>query len=258
MKKILFSLMAVVMAIGLMGGAFSYFTDVSRSQGNVIAAGTLAMEIANQGGSFSDGPVYHTFSAPSTLAPGDSFTTNPVYLKNTGSIAIGWVYARFDNLVETAGTDPDASPGAQDLSRYLILTNVYESNDGGATWEDTTFNPTLADEYLAFWNTDGASFDANKGTVTLHDLYVARNYGSGDNMTSLLLLNNNPPFPDPALPVGGTAAFKFTFQLDPTVTNYYQGATSTFEVDFIAVQQAERDLGYPDTILKNYMTETLP
>ena len=41
MKKILFSLMAVVLCLGLMGGAFAYFSDVETSEDNTFSAGTI-------------------------------------------------------------------------------------------------------------------------------------------------------------------------------------------------------------------------
>ena len=36
MKKILFSVVAIVMVIGLMGSAFAYFTDVETSHGDTF------------------------------------------------------------------------------------------------------------------------------------------------------------------------------------------------------------------------------
>ena len=46
MKKILFSLMAILLAVGLVGGgAFAYFWDVEQSTGNVFSAGTIDIEV---------------------------------------------------------------------------------------------------------------------------------------------------------------------------------------------------------------------
>ena len=46
MKKIIFSLMAILLAVGLVGaGAFAQFFDVETSEGNVFTAGTIDIEV---------------------------------------------------------------------------------------------------------------------------------------------------------------------------------------------------------------------
>jgi predicted ribosomally synthesized peptide with SipW-like signal peptide len=53
MKKILFALMAVVLCVGLVGGAFAYFTDTQASSNNVFASGNIQLSMANINGTFS-------------------------------------------------------------------------------------------------------------------------------------------------------------------------------------------------------------
>ena len=48
MKRILFSLMAVVLCLGLMGGAFAYFSDVETSEDNTFTAGTIDLAVNDQ------------------------------------------------------------------------------------------------------------------------------------------------------------------------------------------------------------------
>ena len=51
-KKLLFAIMAVVLCVGLVGGAFSYFTAKVPDTNNVLQAGTLSMQISNDGVNF--------------------------------------------------------------------------------------------------------------------------------------------------------------------------------------------------------------
>jgi predicted ribosomally synthesized peptide with SipW-like signal peptide len=254
-KKILFAGIACVLCLGLIGGAFAYFTDVETSTGNAMTAGTLNIQIADSDQGYRDTAVSATFNSPPGLYPGETFTTGPVYLKNVGTMDIRWIWARFCNLVESEGTNTDAenaAPAATDISKYLKLVSIFESNDGGSSYVESVFDADTANAFLAYWNGRGASFDLD-GEISLWDLYVARDYGSGDKVTSLLLLNVESDFGNPALPVGSIASFKFKFQLLETTTNAYQGDIATFEVDFIG---SARDV-YPDDLLNDSITEPL-
>jgi predicted ribosomally synthesized peptide with SipW-like signal peptide len=255
MKKILFLSLVCILAIGLVGGAFAYFTDVEYSTGNTMGAGTLDIQIGDNDEGYSNSPVSATFNSPINLAPGQTFTTNAVYLKNVGTSDIRWIWARFCNLVESDGINTDAenaAPPATDISKYLKLVSVFESNDGGVSYVESVFNAATANAFLNYWNTRGASFTLD-GEISLNDLYVARDYGSGDKVTSIVLLNDSAHFPNPALPAGSIASFKFTFQLSEAVTNAYRGDTATFDVNFIA---SARD-AYPDDLLYDSITEPL-
>ena len=254
MKKILFAVMAVVLCLGLMGGAFAYFTDVEKSTGNTMSAGTLDLEIADNNEGYSNNPVTASYSSPANLAPGETFETGPVYLKNVGTMDIGFIWARFCNLVHSEGVDTDAelsdTPARCDISKYIKLVSVSESNDGGASYVKTIFDADLADAFLAYWIGRGATTLTEDGVISLYDLVVARNYGSGDYVTSLVLLNY---FSSPILTPGSVAAFKFEFQLFEATPNAYQGDTATFEVDFIGSARTV----YPDDLLWDSITEPL-
>jgi len=246
--------MSVVLALGLLGaGAFAYFTDVEYSESNVMSAGTLDIEIADADEGYRNSPVHATFSSPANLAPGETFETGPVYLKNVGTMDIGFIWARFCNLVEDEGIGTDAelsdTPARCDISKWIKLVSVSESGNGGSSYDKTTFDSDLADAFLGYWIGRGATLTLD-GVISLYDLVVARNYGSGDYVTSLVLLNY---FPQPALTVGSVAAFKFEFQLLEATPNAYQGDTATFEVDFIGSARSE----YPDDLLWDSITEPL-
>jgi predicted ribosomally synthesized peptide with SipW-like signal peptide len=262
MKKILFTLMACVLCLGLVGGAFAYFTDVETSTGNVMTAGTLDMQIGDNNEAYSNTPVSATFNSPAGLAPGDSFTTNPVYLKNVGTMDISEVYARFAGLSESDGVNTDAEqalPTKTDISKYLILQSYEESGDNGATWYTETFDTTNANAYIAYWNGNDswnsgspAGFNVD-GEISLWDLWYARNYGSGDHLTSLRLFDGGNYPAVPALPAGSEVLVRFTFKLAESTPNNYQGDYATFSVDFIAAARGV----YPDDQLAESGLEPL-
>jgi len=220
--------MACVLCLGLVGGAFAYFTDTETSSGNSFTAGTLGIQIAdNNEGYYDNTPVNASYVSPAGWAPEDKFTTDPVYLKNVGSIDIHRIYARIGGLTESVSG----------FSQFIKLVSYWESPDGGTTWYEEAFtgdSGANANAYLAFWNSRGASFTLD-GVISLYDLAVARNYGSGDYITSLCMFDGEHTggATSPLIP-GGVAVFKFTFQLMPETTNTYQGASTTFGVNFIA------------------------
>lgn len=114
MKRILISVMALVLVIGLVGaGAFAYFSDTETSTGNSFTAGTLDLTLAESAG------------APITLGnmkPGDS-ASGTITVTNIGSLT-GKLYATA-NYVETDGTQPAEFPANMsddDVAKMLLIT----------------------------------------------------------------------------------------------------------------------------------------
>jgi predicted ribosomally synthesized peptide with SipW-like signal peptide len=252
MKKILFAVIGVIAAIGMMGGAFAYFTDVAVSNSNVMQAGTLDLQLGSPTQAYTPNAISGVFNSPANLAPGQSFSTT-IDLKNAGTIAIPWVFARFCNLSNSAN---------QDLSNYIILNSIVSTPAtglvNGSAAGVTTFDTATANGYLNYWYARGANVAAD-GSLSLSDLNTVRNFGSGDYLTTFLLLNDlsqnefNDPANNPALPVGGTATITFNWTLSMATPNYDQGAWAAFEVDFIGVQSTV----YPNTDLALYITQVL-
>ena len=83
MKKILFTLMTVVLCLGLVGGAFAYFTDTATSTTNSFTAGTLSIDNSQITGAVA-------FTIPN-MAPGDVTGDYVVTILNDGSINLGWL-----------------------------------------------------------------------------------------------------------------------------------------------------------------------
>jgi hypothetical protein len=253
-----------------MGAAFAYFTDVERSSGNTLSAGTLNIHISDDGSTYGNEPVTAVLSSDPGLVPGQSWDSGIIYIKNVGSIDIQRIYARFGALVEGSGEEPEPEgvSTVTDISKYIKLLYYAEKlNDGN--WQYETFDDTFAassptdgtingpttgasnaNAYLSYWAGRGAQVTAD-GVISLNDLVAVQNSGSGDYITSLCMLDGgNVAGP---LHQNDVIAFKFGFQLLPETTNVYQGDTASFAIDFIAAQLAT----YPDDSLHESITEPL-
>ena len=113
MKKILVSLMAILLAVGLVGaGAFAYFNDTETSTGNTFTAGTLDLTVDGQ-----NDPNVVSFQV-STISPGWSQKYKWV-LKNIGSIT-GKVFVEFSPITnnENLVTEPEAIAEAQPYAYF--------------------------------------------------------------------------------------------------------------------------------------------
>lgn len=83
-KKILFTVMTVVLALGLIGaGAFAYFSDTETSTSNTFEAGTCNIELS--AGSSAD-----AFLTADKMKPGDS-TSGTIIIENTGTVDIKYL-----------------------------------------------------------------------------------------------------------------------------------------------------------------------
>ena len=121
MKKILISLMAIALVVGLVGaGTVAYFSDTETSTDNTFTAGTLDLNVGgenpNLSPDFTLGP----------LAPGDSGTITYT-LNNVGSID-GYLDLQGIGVVDTEGTNPESEtgdigePGELSANIYVTVT----------------------------------------------------------------------------------------------------------------------------------------
>lgn len=109
--------MAIVAAVGLMGGAFAYFTDTVTSNTNTIQAGNIKIAMSNDGTTFyqSDGLV---IGSTTNLAPGHESSPFTVYFQNQGSIS----------GVISAVISYDRNPAKADgFARLLTVEKAYSS-----------------------------------------------------------------------------------------------------------------------------------
>jgi archaellum component FlaG (FlaF/FlaG flagellin family) len=234
-KKLLFAIMAVVLCVGLVGGAFSYFTAKVPDTNNVLQAGTLSMQISNDGTNF-----YNNNSASfnlSAMVPGVPQTTNNLWLKNTGTMDIPVVYASITGL-----TDSQAN-----LSKYIEVLAMNDDPSTTGTWESSTFDPTNNSDQLTiaawfnFWTSSNYTYSqwaaAGHPYISLYDLEVVAEAQAAKPGISFfyyapgLTTNYSVPF----ISVGGTSVINFKLELAdnvPTSFNTSPGATSTFGINF--------------------------
>jgi predicted ribosomally synthesized peptide with SipW-like signal peptide len=249
MKKLLFTLIACVLCLGMVGGAFAYFTDVETSQDNSLQAGTLNMQIKDADEPYGDTPVSATFVSPSNWAPGDEFVTAPVTFKNVGTIEIRYIFGRFCGLHQEDGAnpDPEGAGSPNNIANYIVLVSYLEKATGSADFYEEEFDEGNANAYLEYWGFPQV------GYITLADL-VAANPAGESVKTGLWFFDGGNDPTIPPLPVGGTAQIKFKFKLLESTNNNYQGDIASFRVDFVAAQtQVDLDASITEPVGPAYI-----
>ena len=211
MKKILISLMAIALVIGLVGaGTMAYFNDTETSSGNTFTAGTLNLTAV--GGS----PMPF---AVANMKPGDS-GSGTVTLTNAGTIGAAELDINMstvtNNDVSTAEPENDqgTNTGNGDLGGQLLMVlwlNVNQNgvfdagdvellNDGTVSAYDATNNPTLT--------------------------YVAADTYSGDSWNEVLA----------EMAQGAVDDFVISYNLPVTTDNSIMTDKITFDVTFTLEQ----------------------
>jgi len=191
-KKTLFSLMALLLCLGLVGASFAYFSDQETSSGNTFTAGTLDLDSI---GSFTWGNV----------APG-GVNTEPISLTNSGTIAAASVFLELDvvDSEPTADNDPEtAAETVIGIDTYDISTQI----------QITAMTYTPAGE--AAVDITGLYSDSNSnGWLDLDDL----------NAAGEVEINGSNP-----LGAGTTDVVSIQMTLRTDTGNEYQGDLSTVD-----------------------------
>jgi predicted ribosomally synthesized peptide with SipW-like signal peptide len=86
MKKLLFAIMAIVLCVGLIGGAFAYFTDTLSSSGNNFTAGYTELLMSN-GGDYTHTNALVIGSGTKMSPGGPAVGTFNVGFENGGNIS---------------------------------------------------------------------------------------------------------------------------------------------------------------------------
>jgi len=134
MKKLLFIAMACVLCLGLVGGAFAYFSDTETSTGNVFTAGSLDLTYDVAGGPQYNGTSVALFSI-GDVKPGQTGTV-VVSLHNIGTVAANHLNVKFQNLVDNENgiNEPEAivdfTPLAGELSQSILVKMWIDGGNG--------------------------------------------------------------------------------------------------------------------------------
>jgi predicted ribosomally synthesized peptide with SipW-like signal peptide len=128
--KLLMSLIAIGVAGLMMGaGTFAYFSDTATTEDNTFTAGTLDIQLANEGGSFGDDATA-TWVSPDGWAPGDEVTAT-LRFTNVGSIDIKQMVLNF-NVASR-----DGKGDGSHLDDKIIITEWkehFKNTEGGDDW----------------------------------------------------------------------------------------------------------------------------
>jgi len=213
-KKFLLSGLAILLAMGLMGGAFAYFQDTEESTGNTLTAGTLDLQVKDDGLTDPDpwGDGVDLTWVMADMIPGVSTVTNTVDLRNVGSLAGNHVEISFSHSIDEAGllesdTDPNSNP--EDLAKWIRITSmVYDG----------------VDILSILTNANDTSW------IDLEDVTLSPNTDVGGP------LDNLPP---PGS-VGGTATFTMSLKFRAEATNDIQGDILTTTVTFTLNQYSSQ------------------
>ena len=226
MKKLLFSLVAVVLCIGMVGSSLAYFTDVETSTGNTFTAGTLDLEIKDDSTLDPDpwGNGVDKTWVMDNMIPGVSTVTNYIVLRNVGSIAEDHVEISFSNTIDeetdppgTNAVESDNNPTSQakDLAKWLQVTSMqYSGTDLKSAIEAAS------------------GYDVNgNGWLDLDDLArspdIIADQGPLDDLT-------------PPRLTGGEASLHMTVKLNAGASNDIQGDVLTTTVALTLNQEASQ------------------
>jgi spore coat-associated protein N len=189
MRKLLISLMTLVLVCSLVGGGvYAYFSDVETSTGNTFTAGTLDLNLDG------DNTNVVKFSV-GNVAPGES-GNGTWTVANVGTID-GYLDLESISVTEGTGTSTDpeladeGGPDTAQLGNYL-MTHIFidTNNDGGWDAGETDIFGTNAAPVAI--NTIAASYALNLSLTSGSTNYITlawsvpgatNNVIQGDNVT---------------------------------------------------------------------------
>lgn len=222
MKKLLLSILAIFLVIGLVGfGTYAWFQDTETSTGNTFTAGTLDLQVRDDGIADPDpwGDGVDLTWVMGNMIPGVSTVTNTVTLRNVGSIAGDHVEISFSNAIDelTNPVESDTDPGSdpEDLAKWIEITSM-------------TYN--AVDLKTDIQGTGGYDVNGN-GWLDLDD--VAR---------SAPVIAEGGPLDDLPTPtdVGGEVTLSMSLRFRAEATNDIQGDILTTTVTFTLNQDSSQ------------------
>lgn len=238
MRKILVSLMAIVLAVGVVGaGAFAYFSDTETSEDNTFTAGILDI---GPGSDFVQGETgYHPPNTHCTMGvtPGGNGANGKVVfsdIKPGDSGKITW-------SVKNVGT--------LDGSLDMELTRTAD-NDNGFTEPEDRVNGVVLDNYDGTADGDlddwmkiriQADLDNNGSFETM--LMNGTGYGEIEGYVEDTLYPE--VLADHALNVGDTIKVQFAWRMDTDLSgvddNIIQGDSFQVDIKFELLQAGQAD-----------------
>jgi spore coat-associated protein N len=230
-KKLLLLTLAMILALGMMGGAFAYFTDVETSSGNILTAGTLDLKIKGAAGWGDVGPVGEW--TMSNMAPGSNTGFGSVNLRYEGTVSghhmeVGCTYTATEGAPYPGdmGT-PDTVDTAADPDSFARFVEIISFDYYGSDWHIKYVKgsgystigpvPVVEGKVDSDWQID----PHGDGIVSLYDLHLDP-------------LDNLPP------PTAADVAFDMTVKFNEGAGNDLQGDTLDAEIFFTLNQHSSQ------------------
>lgn len=201
MKKILFSVMALVLVIGLVGaGAFAYFSDTETSTGNTFTAGTLDISVNDQN------PWTQTFTSVLTnLKPCETvYITTVVKNEGTNTLEL-WKHIGVVGCTGGVSVYPVVLPVASSEPEW--------QESGGASYAEKCDIDTVIDYSLEINSVPIIV----QGTETL--------YTMNSKWQKIVTLS-----------AGESVTVVQDYHMKADTTNWAQGDTCTFDITYYAEQ----------------------
>lgn len=215
MRKILVSLLTLgAVAATVVAATGAYFSDTETSEGNTFVAGTLTVDVNNNG---STGTFPINLGTLTGFAPGDETQEVSLVIKNTGTMNYAW-FGYFDLTGIT-----------QDMDKAIYIKSAkmeFLYPDLITTWEPADqfiTNGTGSGPYPA-WYTALAASDPF-GVISMRTFNGSNNMMGAGNGVFMGALKPN-------------YSYKLTFRLAmvPEAGNEYQAGTMTVAYKILATQ----------------------
>jgi len=172
MRRILLSIMIIVLVCALIGGAiYAVFSDTETSAGNQFAAGTLDLTVDDQN------PWASVKINVSGMKPGDSGAVT-IKLTNAGTLAGSSLTVDLQSLSDSPGTnpEPEGTPDTGDLSANMDIVIWVDNGAGGGTAGDGVQNGTEATLYTGKLNAEAGPYTVSGGLSAGNTTYVGIRY----------------------------------------------------------------------------------
>lgn len=222
MKKVLFAVMAIVLAVGLMGSAFAYFTSTIASTGNVLTAGKIILDMSN-GGAYQQGPV--VIATAANLAPGTPTGIYTAGFENDPTSTLnGYVTATVSYDRTISGADAYAAQ----LEVVSNVTNGSGGNNVVGYWAEQICD-TAAMTFAQGAAAQLVAVDPNTGDGNTFG-YVPTLYGLQTVVLHFSPYEGPATFSDAILAPTGSEWLQMKLELNPLAGNQFQGNSLSFTI----------------------------
>jgi len=219
-RKFSMALLAIMLALGMMGGAFAYFTDVETSSDNTATACTMNLLVSDNDEYPPKDGVSVTWSM-TNMVPGETICLpGSVVLYNDGLMETDHVEINFTHEIDDlpdVDSDTNKISDPEDMARWIEIVNM--GYNGSIDFDD-------------LFDSDQVTYDSNgNGFFDLEDVTLAPWADEGGPLDDL---------PAPPANSAGFKAFQLSLQFNAGATDDIQGDTLITTVHFTLNQHSSQ------------------